>query len=273
MLNLSFTAPLRGLAILALVAASSLPAVAQTLRVGTAPGVLADTIEVAADVARAQGMDVEVTVFTDWTTPNIALDSGDIDVNYFQHEPFLANAVAQKGYDFAIVGEGVLPNVGLYSKKYSSLAEIPDGAQVGLANDPVNQGRGLRLLAAAGLITLPADAPIAITIDDIAENPKNLRFVELEGLQLVRALDDLDLAQGFPAQFVNAGQGDFAGQALLFSPFEEAFAIRFVTRSDGAANPLVARFVDIYQNAEEVRAQIKKSYAGNEDLYSLAWLK
>ena len=86
--------------------------------VGVTPGAYADSVIAAAADAKARGLDVEAVEFSDWTTPNLALDSGDIDVNYFQHRPFLDNAIKERGYKFTDVGVGTLANIGLYSLRH-----------------------------------------------------------------------------------------------------------------------------------------------------------
>ncbi|GJG94905.1 MetQ/NlpA family ABC transporter substrate-binding protein [Cupriavidus pauculus] len=250
------------------------PAHAAPLRIGVTPGALADSVEVAATEARKQGLDVKVVEFTDWTTPNVALSAGDLDVNYFQHQAFLDNAVKERGYKFRAVATGVLSNIGLYSNRVKRFEDLKDGARVGVANDPVNQGRGLLLLQKAGLIKLRDGVGAKGSVNDIVGNPKKLKLIEVEGPQLVRALDDVDLAQGYPAHFVNAGKPQVAGAGLLYSGIDDTyFAIRFVTRDDNAADPRVARFVRIYQDSPAVRKQLASSFADNAKLYSLPWLK
>ncbi|WP_418514839.1 MetQ/NlpA family ABC transporter substrate-binding protein [Delftia sp. PS-11] len=247
---------------------------AAALKIGVTPGSLADSVEVAARLARAQGLDVQVIEFTDWTTPNTALAAGDIDLNYFQHQAFLDNAIRERGYRFASVATGLLPNIGLYSLKVRRFDELKEGARVGVANDPVNQGRGLLLLEKAGLIQLREGKGPRAGLDDIVANPRRLRFVEIEGPQLVRALDDVDLAQGYPAHFVNAGRPQVAGNALLYSGTDDVYyAIRFVARQDNAQDPRIAQFVRIYQTSEAVQARIHQSFAANDRLYSLPWRK
>ncbi len=243
------------------------------LRIGVTPGSLADSVEVAAQEARRQGLDVKVIEFTDWTTPNTALAAGDIDLNYFQHQAFLDNAIRERGYPLASVAVGLLPNIGLYSLKVQRFADLKEGARVGVANDPVNQGRGLWLLQKAGLIQLKPGVGQRGTVNDIVANPRRLRFAEIEGPQLVRALDDLDLAQGYPAHFVNAGRPQVAGSALLYSGIDDLdYAIRFVARKDRAGDARIQRFVQIYQQSPAVRDRIHQSFAGDDRLYSLPWL-
>lgn len=246
---------------------------AAPLRVGVTPGSLADSVAVAAAEARQQGLDVELIEFTDWTAPNTALDAGDIDLNYFQHQAFLDNAIRERGYRIQSVAVGLLPNIGLYSKKHARLADLPNGATIGVANDPVNQGRGLQLLDQAGLITLRDGVGPRGTVDDIVANPAGFRLVEVEGPQLVRAIDDLDLAQGYPAHFVNAGQPELASRALQYSSIDDIYyAIRFVARTEGADDPRIARFIAIYQGSDAVRRTIHEAFASDPQLYALPWL-
>lgn len=173
-LSRALIAPLAALALFSAHAADK-------LRIGVVPGAYADSVAVAAREAKAQGIDVQVVEFTDWTTPNVAVDSGDLDINYFQHQPFLDNAIQKNGYKLASAGTGILANVGLYSLKHKAIAQVPQGGKVGIANDPVNQGRGLLLLQKVGLIKLKPGVGYLGSLDDIVENPKKLSFVEVEG--------------------------------------------------------------------------------------------
>lgn len=249
-----------------------LAALADGLKVGVVPGAYADAVNVAATEARAEGLEVETVEFSDWTTPNVALDAGDIDLNFFQHEPFMENAEKQGGYDFTLVAPGILQNLGLYSLRHASLDDIPEGGSVAIANDPVNQGRGLLLLEKAGLITLRANVGFLGTVDDIVDNPRNLRFTEVEGPQLARITGDVDLAQGYPHFIVAAGTFD-PTSGLIYSGIEDKkFNVGFVTRADRAEDPEITRFIAIFQNSQAVKDQIHKSFANSDKLYLLAWL-
>lgn len=246
---------------------------ADKLRVGVVPGAYADSVAVAAEQAKAQGIDVEVIEFTDWTTPNVAVDSGDIDINYFQHIPFLKNASEKQGFDLVSAGTGILANVGLYSRKYKTIDELPQGGKVGIANDPVNQGRGLLLLQKAGLLKIRPEAGYLAGLDDIVENPKNLSFVEVEGPQLVRITGDVDIAQGFP-HFIVAAKAFDPSSGLAYSGIEDAqFAIQFVVKNGRASDPVIEKFIQIYQNSPEVREVTHTAFNNDDRLYTLAWLK
>ena len=256
------------------VALAVLPAMAaDTLKIGVLPGVYADAIHAAAKDAKAQGLEVKVVEFTDWTTPNVAVDSGDLDINFFQHQPFLDNAVKKNGFKLTSAGTSFLANVGLYSLKHKTVDAVPTNGKVGIANDPVNQGRGLLLLQKAGLIKLKPEVGFLGTLDDIVENPKKLSFVEVEGPQLVRITGDVDIAQGFP-YFILASKAFDATKALALTSYEDdSWAIQFVARSDKAADPRIAQFLAVYKNSPAVRQTIHQFYQGEQKLYRLAWLK
>ncbi|MGV7034724.1 MetQ/NlpA family ABC transporter substrate-binding protein [Methylobacterium symbioticum] len=262
---------LRLIAVIALTL-GALAARAEPLRVGVVPGAYADAVNAVVGEAKAKGIDVTVIEFSDWTTPNVALDAGDIDVNFFQHKPFMENAEKQKGYDFEVVGLGILQNLGLYSLKHKSLDAVPVGGRVAIANDPVNQGRGLLLLQKAGLIRLKDGVGFLGTLDDIAENRKKLKFTEVEGPQLARITGDVDLAQGYPHFIVAAGTFD-PTSGLVYSGIEDKlFAVSFVTKAARKDDPTIRRFVEIFQASDAVKAQIRKSFANSDKLYLLAWL-
>lgn len=243
------------------------------LRIGVTPGAYADSVQVAAQEAKKQGLDVEVVEFSDWTTPNVALANKDLDANYYQHQPFLDNAIKNQGYKLRPAGVGILANIGLYSTRIKQFSELKHGAKVAIANDPINQGRGLLLLQKAGLIKLREGVGAHGALKDITANPRQLEFTEVEGPQLVRVLGDVDLAQGYP-HFIVAAKVIDPGSALLFSGKDDLqYAIRFVAREDNVNDPRLAKFIHIYQTSAAVKAQIHKSYANNDKLYSLGWVK
>jgi D-methionine transport system substrate-binding protein len=256
----------------ALVLAASPAIAADSLRIGVVPGAYADSINAAAQDAKAQGINVEVIEFTDWTTPNVAVDNGDIDINYFQHQPFLKNAIEKNGYKLASAGTGILANVGVYSLKHQAVDQVPQGGKVGIANDPVNQGRGLLLLQKVGLIKLKPEVGYLGSLDDIVENPKKLSFVEVEGPQLVRITGDVDIAQGYP-HFIVAAKAFDPSSGLAYSGIEDAqFAIQFVVKADRTNDPVIQKFISIYQNSQSVRDVSRAAFNNDERLYTLAWL-
>ena len=143
---------LKTLSLAVLLGSGPVQAADAPLKIGTAA--FAPPLEVAVSEAGKQGLKVELVEFSDWNAPNITLAQGDIDANYFQHVPFLENANREGGFQLKPFAPGIINNVGLYSKRYASLAELPEGASVAIANDPINGGRGLQLLQKAGLLKL-----------------------------------------------------------------------------------------------------------------------
>lgn len=263
-------------ALLAALAALTAPAglaSAAPIRIGVSPGALADSAQIAADEARAEGLEVQIVEFTDWTLPNAALASGDLDANYYQHQAFLDTFNRENRQDLRSIGVGVRGNIGVFSSRHQSLAEVPRGARVALANDTANQARAVHALQDAGLLRLRPGAPRLAQIDDIADNPRELRFVELAGPQIPRALDDADLIVVSLGNLIQAGLVEQARRGLHYSEGADTFwAIQFATRADNAGDPRIRRFIALYQGSEAVRARIHQSYAGESRFYSLPWL-
>ncbi len=245
---------------------------ADIVKIGVTPGATADAVEALIPEARTQGIEIKLVEFTDWTLPNEAVNNGDIDLNFFQHQAFLNNVIKERGYKLEFVGLGLLQNIGIYSDRIKSLADVPNRAKVSVANDPVNQGRGLLLLQKAGLIKLRQGDAVGARLSDIVENPKNLQFVEIEGPQLIRSLQDVDLAVVWPSYFVNAGRKEQAGKALLYSGVSDSFyAMGFAARADKAKDPKLAKFVQLFQNSPKVRETIASRFNNDPNLYTLPW--
>ncbi|OAP37746.1 metal ABC transporter substrate-binding protein [Sinorhizobium glycinis] len=167
---------------------------AETIKVGVTPGPHAQIMEKVKEVAAGKGLDIEILEFSDYVVPNQALADGELNANSFQHKPYLDNQVADRGYDIVSVAYTVNFPMGVYSKKVKSLEELADGATVAIPNDPTNGGRALLILADKGLIKLKDGAGLKVGPADVAENPKNLTFAELDAAQLPRSLDDVDAA-------------------------------------------------------------------------------
>lgn len=230
------------------------------LVIGISPS-FAKPLQVAAEEAKQQGVNVKLIEFSNWNTPNITLNHGDIDANFFQHQPFLDNAKKETDFKIKAFAKGAATHVGLYSKKVNSLDELKDGAKVVVPNDPVNQGRALLLLQQAKLVTLKDPNNHLSSLKDIAVNQKNLQFVEVEGPQTARAIDDVDLAFGYPHYLRLAKTAD-PEQALLFdSNKDNCYAILFAVRDDYQdKNDKLKKFVDIYQNSPRVKEALDADF-------------
>ncbi|WP_180043505.1 MetQ/NlpA family ABC transporter substrate-binding protein [Acinetobacter sp. YH16039] len=235
-------------------------AASDELVIGISPS-FAKPLQVAAVEAKQQGLNVKLVEFSDWNTPNITLNHGDIDANFFQHQPFLDNAKKETDFKIKAFAKGAATHVGLYSKKIKSFDELKDGAKVVVPNDPVNQGRALLLLQQAKLITLKDPKNHLSNLKDIASNPKNLQFVEVEGPQTARAIDEVDLAFGYPHYLRLAKTAD-PEQALLFdSNKDNRYAILFAVREDYQdKNDKLKKFVEIYQNSPKVKQALDADF-------------
>lgn len=166
----------------------------EKLVVGASPAPHAEILEAARDLLADKGYDLEIVEYTDYVQPNNALESGDLDANYFQHKPYLDSFNEENGTHLVSAGAIHYEPFGIYAGKSDSLDELADGAEVLVPNDVTNEARALLLLEEQGLLTLKEDAGLEATINDITENPKNLDIVELEAAQLPRSLQDADIA-------------------------------------------------------------------------------
>lgn len=168
---------------------------ATTLKIGATPVPHAEMLaEVKSDL-KDKGITLEVIEFNDYVQPNIALNDKELDANFFQHEPYLNDFVKEHKEMKIKNAAGIhVEPMGIYSHKFKQLSDLPDGAKVSIPNDPTNGGRALLLLEKAGLLKLKDGVKETATVQDIAENPKNLAITEVEAAQLPRTLDDVDIS-------------------------------------------------------------------------------
>lgn len=235
-----------------------------TLTVGASNTPHAEILEFVEPTVEEQGVDLEIETYTDYVIPNQALDSGDIDANYFQHIPFFENAVEENGYDFANVGSVHLEPIAGYSQEYSSLEDLPDGADVLVSNNAPDHGRVLTIFEEAGLITLEEGVdPTTATFDDIAENPKNLNF-------------DTEYDPALMPTLYEQGEGDIVFINSNFAvdyglnPIEDAVVIEsesspyaniVATRSEDEDSEAIQILMDALQS-EETAQFIEEEWAG-----------
>lgn len=166
-----------------------------TLKIGATPVPHAEILEIVKPLLAQQNIDLQIVEFSDYVQPNLALNDKELDANFFQHEPYLDNFVSEhKEVKLKNAGGIHIEPMGIYSKKIKQLDALPDGATIAIPNDPTNGGRSLLLLEKAGLLKLKDGAGVKATVQDIASNPKNLKFQEVEAAQVPRTLDDVDAA-------------------------------------------------------------------------------
>ena len=230
--------------------------------VGATPEPHAALLSLVVDDLSAQGITLEVKEFTDYVTPNDAVEYGEIDANYFQHIPYLESFNTEHGYHLVNAGGIHVEPIALYSKKYSSLSDIPNGAVIAIPNDPTNEGRALLLLQSAGLIKLKDNAGLEAIPLDIVENPKNLKFSEIEAATLPRILSDVDAAvingnYAIPAGLVATRDGLYVEGAD--SPYVNVIAVKAGNENNPAVNALVEAL-----KSDEVKAYVAEHYKNGE---------
>lgn len=219
----------------------------KTIVVGASNTPHAVILEQAKPILEEQGYDLQIETFQDYVLPNTALEEGDLDANYFQHTPYLELQEKEQGYDFANAGAIHLEPMAVYSKKYKSLKELPDGATIILSNSVAEHGRILMILEAEGLIKIKdgIDKTQAM-IEDIAENPKNIKF-------------DYDYEPALLPQIYNNDEGDavvinsnYAIDAGI-SPTKDSIALE--STDSPYANLIVTRTGD--EDSEKIKALVE----------------
>ena len=207
---------------LALIASFGVASAATKLVVGASSTPHAEILEAAKPLLEEKGIDLEIIIFDDYVQPNLQLESGDLDANYFQHIPYLEDFNASNGTHLVSAGAVHYEPMGIYAGKSSDLANIPDGATIAVPNDTTNESRALALLQAQGIITLSAEAGQTATALDIAENPHNIEIVEVEAAQVPRQLADVDFGVINSNYALQAGP-DVVGTAIAVEGTEVAY--------------------------------------------------
>ena len=218
------------------------------LKVGAIAGAETQVAEEAAKIAKEKfGLEVEIVQFSDFATPNVALNDGSIDVNAFQHKPYLDSQIKDRGFKLVAVGNTFVYPIAGYSKKIKAVSELKEGSQIAVPNDPTNLGRSLLLLQKQGLLKLKDGSGLTATVLDIVENPKKLKIVELEAAQLPRALEDVDLAI---INTVYASQVNLqpTRDGLFVEDKESPYVNLIVARENNQNDEKVKNFVKSYQD-------------------------
>ncbi|GAB6138664.1 MetQ/NlpA family ABC transporter substrate-binding protein [Halanaerobaculum tunisiense] len=207
-----------------------------------------------------EGIELEVKEFTDYVTPNLALDDGSIDANYFQHVPYLNNFKEERDLDLTYLTKVHLEPMGLYSEEISDLKELEPGSTIAIPNDATNEGRALLLLESADLIELSDEAGLKATPVDIVENPKDLQFDELAAAQLPRVLGDVT------AVIINTNyalEGDLVPteDAVIMEGSDSPYGNVLAVRSEDKNNKLLKKLAAAL-TSQEVKDYIQEEYEG-----------
>ena len=235
---------------------------AQTIKVGATPEPHADLLNLVKDDLKAEGIDLKVIEFTDYVTPNEAVESGEIDANYFQHIPYLESFNTERGYHLVNAAGIHVEPFALYSKKVKSVADLKKKSTIAIPNDPTNEGRALLLLQEAGLIKLNPKAGITATVQDITENPLKLKFSEIEAASLPRVLSDVTAAvingnYAIPAGLSAAKDGLFVEGSS--SPYVNVICVKAGNENKAEVQALIKAL-----KSQKVKDYISKKYPNGE---------
>lgn len=246
----------------ALALSLSLPALAQqgqTIRIGVSPGPHAEILEQVKPLLAEKGIALRIVEFSDYVVPNQALDAGELEANSFQNQPYLDNQVKDRGFKLVGVGYTVNFPLGIYSAKYKSWGEVPDGATIAIQNDPTNGGRSLLLLQDKGIIKLKDGVGFKPSPADIVGNPKKLKIIEIEAAQTPRSLQDVAAAAINTNYAVDAKIEPTS--AILREdpkgPYVNLIAVRAVDKD----KPWVKTLVEAY-HTPEIKAFIAQRFKG-----------
>jgi D-methionine transport system substrate-binding protein len=247
-------------------AAESAAPAPTTLKVGASVTPHAEILAVAKELLAKENIELEIVEFSDYVQPNTAVESGDLDANYFQHQPYLTSFNADNGTHLVSVASIHYEPFGIYAGKTDSVANLKEGATISLPNDGSNETRALLLLQQEGVITLKEgiDASSNATVRDIATNPLNIKFVEMEAAQLALALPDVDLAVINGNYAIQAGMNastdalaveDASGDAA------QTYSNILVVKEGNENDPAIQALIKALKSAE-VKKFIEETYGG-----------
>lgn len=231
------------------------------LTVGVTAGPHEQVLEKVKELAADQDLDIDIKVFTDYPIVNEALAQKELDINSFQHEPYLDQFKEDRGLDLVNVGNTLTFPMGVYSDKIDDISKLEKGAKIGLPNDPTNAGRALILFEQAGLIKLKEDSGVTAGLKDIEENKNDYKFIELEAAQIPRQLEELDAAA------INSNYAIESGfvpseDSIFIEPKDSPWVNIVAARTENKDDEAIKKFLDIYQS-DEVIEFIDETFKGS----------
>jgi len=232
---------------------------AEKLKVGVMAGAEEEIWRVAVEVAKKDGLEIELVTFSDYVQPNKVLDSGELDANAFQHVPYLDEFNAAHGTKIVKLANTINFPIGVYSEKIKDLSELKEGDVLGLPNDPTNGARALILFESAGLIKLKEGVGITATVRDIAENPLNLQFKELDAAFIPKALGDLTAAV-INTTFALENGLIPSEDAIYREPNDSPWVNIIAVREGEQDKPIFQKLIKAYQS-EEVKQYVTENFA------------
>lgn len=235
----------------------------KVIKIGASPSPHAEILEQIADVVEEKGYTLEIVEYNDYVLPNTATNEGELDANFFQHGPYLANFNEENGTELVSVAAVHFEPLGLYSASVSEVSELKEGAVIAVPNDTTNEARALLLLEANGLITLKEGTGVNATVKDIEENPLKLEIEEIEAAQLARSLQDVDAAVINGNYAINGGLKveDAIAVEESTSVAAEAYANVLVVKEGHEEDEKIKVLIDALLS-EEVKNFIEENYSG-----------
>lgn len=230
------------------------------LKVGATAVPHAEILEQIKPELAKDGVDLQIVEFNDYVQPNLALNDGELDANFFQHQPYLDEFATEHSVDLVSAGGVHIEPMGIYSKKVKALDELKEDASVAIPNDPTNGGRALILMAKAGIITLKDNNDIKATVQDITANPKNIKFQEVEAAQLPRVLDDVDVAVINTNYAMQAGFVP-ATDALIIEDSTSPYVNIVAVKNGNQDSPAIQKLMKALKS-EAVKKFIEEKYKG-----------
>ena len=231
----------------------------EVLKVASLIPPMTEMLEIAKTQLAEEGIDLEIVILGDNVQPNAALAANEVDVNFFQHVPYMEQYNRNNKANLVAVEPIYFANYGMYSKAYKDLNDLPKGATVAIANDISNVDRSLQLLAQHNIITLKEKTDIYYTVNDVDQNPKKLNFEEVDLLMLSRMYDDADAVVMTPAYAAPLGLTP-KKDALVTEGIENEFAITLVAREDNKDDARIQKLAKALTSAE-VKAYLEENYA------------
>lgn len=236
-----------------------------TLKIGATPAPHQEILEQVVDVLAEQGITLEIVPYNDYIAPNVAVEEGENDANFFQHITYMDNFNAERDTHLVNAGSIHYEPMGIYAGKSDSLDNVPDGAVIAVPNDTTNEGRALLLLQDLGLLTLKEDAGLEATPNDIASNPKNLQFKELEAAMLPQTIDEVDFSVINSNYALDAGLDPTKdalasedAQSDAAQAYTNIIAVKEGRENDEAIKALVAAL-----QSDEIKTFIETTYKGS----------
>lgn len=235
-----------------------------TIKVAASATPHAEILEEAKPILEKEGWDLEVTVFDDYVQPNLVVESGDFDANYFQHIPYLDNFNEEQGTHLVNAGGIHYEPFGIYPGKKETLDDLEDGDTIAVPNDTTNEARALLLLQDNGVITLKDGAGLEATVKDIEENPKNIKIEELEAAQVSRVKDEVAfvvLNGNYALQAGYSVSKDSIAHETSDSEAAKTYVNIIAVKEGNEDNEAVKALVDVLKS-DEIKDYINETYDG-----------